>query len=1111
MKRLLILLPLMLVLGGWNVHGVGYVTPNGYAQLNLGNGDVEAGSMFNNLFKSTYAYTPSGGAGPQNLDLYGIPINTTGWSSGNFSGAVAGLQSTGPYVIYWSANRTFSMELQANSVSCTFYNVTSSSGCSTSTFTFQTKGPSGGTSTCGGIGVPPGTGGCVIFSLASVNNPNNGNTFFLFPQAGTYASLPNNVVAGENDLVWVKQSNLASLVAGQRFTPEFLTYLRGINPKTLRTMGLDHWGNTFTNQSLWAYRNQPATFSWLQPVYAPSARDTDSGGIIGSAGSGSYPTSVDQYIAAGAADTPLTWTDGEVLQGIVTNQATRITVSGAVACTIGAGCSNNTDVLLTVSATTTLATNQPVWIAGVSGTIEANSSIVGGVQPTTITVVDGTHIELQGVNFTNAYSSSTTGVVGTQTINIASRGAKFIADEYGEPLYYTGAGDAWAASANQTFVYSATLGVVLYGFNNGVTQSVPWEVLADLANRVGSNLWINIPAWATDSYITSLATTLLGLLNPKAKLYIENANEVWDFSWPQTTYAQQIALVWGIPEGDEAGYLSWGGYRLKQITADFLAAGWTIPHLWPVMLFQETASPIEVQYYRMNGVSLGGQPTATITGISASATTPTVTINAISAPNPFTSAYQANQAVVLSGITGSGCTFLNGTTVFAVANTTTSFQLSSSMLGNNPISTVGCTYASGGTATPVYNNRGLSNYSSYPNRPVDTAQGIGYSAYGTGANFTAGNYTTSNFPALSTMATDWVNGSTATALALLDNDLKWGTTYSASSSTLTFTCPASSTTITVSNTLSNGKLIVFTTTGQTCGGLAVNTVYCVSGASGSGFSVVPILPPLSEPVGVACGTSPITVTNSGASGTQTVGVTPESTFAWLSVANMQWEWLAAQYDSDGRAIPLTVEEYEGGIQELAPTTSQCTTVGISTTNGATPVTFENTTGVGTPGVLWASSGMQNGDRVSFTVAGGSLPSQVGSGTNYFATNVSATGFDLSTAYYPLAAFAPGGTGSGTTTATICQGLDNLLDAYRNSVTYGQNYVTGMFNIFMGTNSAFQNYGLMLHSRTPSWLVFQGLGGTEYSLLPGTVYQAANSSLPPFQLYYGFAAWNSAYP
>ena len=102
---------------------------------------------------------------------------------------------------------------------------------------------------------------------------------------------------------------------------------------------------------------------------------------------------------------------------------------------------------------------------------------------------------------------------------------------------------------------------------------------------------------------------------------------------------------------------------------------------------------------------------------------------------------------------------------------------------------------------------------------------------------------------------------------------------------------------------------------------------------------------------------------------------------------MQWEWLAAQYDADGRATPLVVEEYEGGIQTLTPTTSQCTAVGISTTNGATPVTFENTTGVGTPGVLWASSGMQNGDRVSFTVAGGSLPSQVGSGTNYFATNV----------------------------------------------------------------------------------------------------------------------------
>lgn len=53
------------------------------------------------------------------------------------------------------------------------------------------------------------------------------------------------------------------------------------------------------------------------------------------------------------------------------------------------------------------------------------------------------------------------------------------------------------------------------------TDLVAWEWQADLANRTGADLWINIPTMADDTYITELAKLMKARLDPKHKLYIE--------------------------------------------------------------------------------------------------------------------------------------------------------------------------------------------------------------------------------------------------------------------------------------------------------------------------------------------------------------------------------------------------------------------------------------------------------------------------------------------------------------------------------------------------------------------------------------------------------------
>lgn len=56
----------------------------------------------------------------------------------------------------------------------------------------------------------------------------------------------------------------------------------------------------------------------------------------------------------------------------------------------------------------------------------------------------------------------------------------------------------------------------------------PYEVLCDLANRIGCNIWICVPHRATDDYFTNLAGVLNTHKPTGYKIYIEVGNEVWN-------------------------------------------------------------------------------------------------------------------------------------------------------------------------------------------------------------------------------------------------------------------------------------------------------------------------------------------------------------------------------------------------------------------------------------------------------------------------------------------------------------------------------------------------------------------------------------------------------
>lgn len=100
---------------------------------------------------------------------------------------------------------------------------------------------------------------------------------------------------------------------------------------------------------------------------------------------------------------------------VAPSAASRLLGSNAnPALTITAAANNGSGLIrLTVASTATFATGQKKIVAGVAGTTEANGRW-------TITVVDGTHIDLQGSTFANVYTSGGTIGGGVDEIQVGA-------------------------------------------------------------------------------------------------------------------------------------------------------------------------------------------------------------------------------------------------------------------------------------------------------------------------------------------------------------------------------------------------------------------------------------------------------------------------------------------------------------------------------------------------------------------------------------------------------------------------------------------------------------------------------------------------------------------
>ena len=86
-------------------------------------------------------------------------------------------------------------------------------------------------------------------------------------------------------------------------------------------------------------------------------------------------------------------------------------------------------------------------------------------------------------------------------------------------------------------------------------RGVPVEVMLELSNLIGADPWFNMPHQADETYVRGFATAVRDGLRPGLKAHVEYSNEVWNFIFPQTEWAQVEARArWGRKAAEDAWF-----------------------------------------------------------------------------------------------------------------------------------------------------------------------------------------------------------------------------------------------------------------------------------------------------------------------------------------------------------------------------------------------------------------------------------------------------------------------------------------------------------------------------------------------------------------------------
>jgi hypothetical protein len=238
------------------------------------------------------------------------------------------------------------------------------------------------------------------------------------------------------------------------------------------------------------------------------------------------------------------------------------------------------------------------------------------------------------------------------------------------------------------------------------------------------------------------------------------------------------------------------------------------------------------------------------------------------------------------------------------------------------------------------------NYSAVGTRPVDLTDVVGYGLYTSGAIFKNFNYNRSDYntayvvSSLQTMATAFnSNPNDAASLAWIDEDLRQGVYGKVAIQTVSGTTINS----TANGADANQEIVFYNSGGALPSPLVTGKIYFV-------------LSPATNTFSVSATRGGTVIPLSGGTGTHSFGKvdvpsmpdgpTPQTLLQQStsvhqnvvgSIYSPGWEGVIASYDAyrTGAGLPLLrTEIYEGGLEAVTPTASECTAMGITVAGSA---------------------------------------------------------------------------------------------------------------------------------------------------------------------------------
>lgn len=287
-----------------------------------------------------------------------------------------------------------------------------------------------------------------------------------------------------------------------------------------------------------------------------------------------------------------------------------------------------------------------LWGGTISGT---NTYAVTCSNPCSFTLTDGAMIQGQ---FTNANTSSTV----TLTINGGSPIAMVNSSAVAIPI--SPASGSIAANAKWTCTYDAALVELICA--SGASHPMPTNVLIALANTANVHLWHNFLTHGTDTSVIAFASKVCGgQLNSQLNLYAEYADEVWNFSYPSTSWAIARGAALGLPTAAlSIVQQAYGFYGLRtiQIRNDINSAcGSNNPRIKSVMAFQAAGATAGINTYRFQGHDLCGTSCGNATYAASGLPDYNVAPNRpVDISNVFSYAQYTNGPVLNSGTSYTG-------------------------------------------------------------------------------------------------------------------------------------------------------------------------------------------------------------------------------------------------------------------------------------------------------------------------------------------------------------------------------------------------------------------------------------------------------------------------